>query len=84
MFKVYCPGEKVPLANTVLYVVVNSIAMNGYSGSTQFISITPAWINLLNGIRTGVGVSFGISALCFIASVIYLELNKRKEEQNEE
>ena len=71
-------------AKHILYVVVNSIAMNGYSASTQFISITPAWINMLNGVRVGVGVSFGISALCFIASVIYLELNKRKEGLDEE
>ena len=71
-------------AKHVLYVVVNSIAMNGYSGSTQFISITPAWINLLNGVRIGIGISFGISAACFIASVVYLELNKRKDRQNEE
>ena len=71
-------------AKHILYVVVNSVAMNGYSGSTQFISITPAWINLLNGVRVGIGISFGLSALCFIASVIYFELNKRKEKQNEE
>ena len=54
-------------AHRILYVVVNSVAMNGYSSSTRFVSITPQWIIMVNSIRTGISVSFGISVACYIA-----------------
>ena len=58
-------------AHRILYVVVNSVAMNGYSSSTRFVSITPQWIIMVNSIRT-----------CYIASSIFVELNKKRKKIN--
>ena len=58
-------------AHRILYVVVNSVAMNGYSASTRFITITPQWINLLEGVKMGVTVSFGMSAVLYVVTSIF-------------
>ena len=64
-------------AHRILYVVVNSVAMNGYSASTRFISITPMWIKLLEGAETGVTISFGMSAAFYLATTILYEIKRR-------
>lgn len=64
-------------AHRILYVVVNSIAMNGYSATTRFINITPTWINILNGVRSGVTVSFYMAAAFFVVVSVIREIKKR-------
>ena len=64
-------------AHRILYVVVNSVAMNGYSASTRFVSITPMWIKLLEGAKTGVTLSFGMSAAFYLATTILYEIKRR-------
>ncbi len=64
-------------AHRILYVVVNSIAMNGYSASTRFVTITPQWIHLLNGVKSGVTVSFGMAAALYVITSIIYEIKKR-------
>ncbi len=64
-------------AHRILYVVVNSVAMNGYSASTRFVTITPAWVNLLNGVKSGVTVSFCMAAALYVVTSIIYEIKKR-------
>ena len=64
-------------AHRILYVVVNSVAMNGYSASTRFITVTPAWITLLNGIKSGVTISFYMSVGLFAVAAFVYEIKKR-------
>ena len=64
-------------AHRILYVVVNSVAMNGYSASTRFVTITPAWVNLLNGVKSGVTISFGMAAGFFVVTSVIYEFKKR-------
>ena len=64
-------------AHRILYVVVNSVAMNGYSSSTKFVTIVPTWINILNGAKSGVTVSFYLSAAFYIGTTLVYETKKR-------
>ena len=64
-------------AHRILYVVTNSVAMNGYSASTRFVTITPAWIKLLEGVKSGVTVSFYASIGIFAAASFVYEIKKR-------
>ena len=64
-------------AHRILYVVVNSVAMNGYSASTKFVTIVPTWINILNGAKSGVTVSFYLSAAFYIGTTLVYETKKR-------
>lgn len=64
-------------AHRILYVVVNSIAMNGYSASTRFVTITPTWINVLEGARSGISISFYMAAAFFVVISIIKEIKKR-------
>lgn len=58
-------------AHRILYVVVNSIAMNGYSASTRFVTITPQWVNVLMGARSGIIASFGVSVVIYaVVSIV--------------
>lgn len=66
-------------AHRILYVVVNSVAMNGYSASTKFVVITPQWVRLLNGVKTGVTVSFCMSVVLFVTTSVICEIKKRKQ-----
>lgn len=65
-------------AHRILYVVVNSVAMNGYSASTKFVVITPQWVNLLNGVRIGVTISFCMSLAFFVVTSVLCEKEKKK------
>lgn len=65
-------------AHRILYVVVNSVALNGYSASTRFIIITPQWIKLLNGVKTGITISFCMAAALYITTSVIYEIQKRK------
>ena len=66
-------------AHRILYVVVNSVAMNGYSASTRFITVTPAWITLLNSVKAGVTTSFYMSVGLFAIAAFVYEIKKRVE-----
>lgn len=68
-------------AHRILYVVVNSIAMNGYSSSTRFKTVTPPWIKMLNGAKIGISISFGISVFSFVVATVLAELEKKKERE---
>ena len=57
-------------AHRILYVVVNSIAMNGYSASTRFVTVTPQWITVVEGVRTGSAISFGAASALYIGMYI--------------
>lgn len=73
-------------AHRILYVVVNSVAMNGYSASTRFVVVTPQWVNLLNGVKAGVTVSFFLAIGFYIITSVICENQKRKhhlKEKNE-
>ena len=70
-------------AHRILYVVVNSVAMNGYSASTQFVVITPQWVSLLNGVRIGVTISFCLSLALYAATSVLLEREKKKSKPRE-
>lgn len=65
-------------AHRILYVVVNSVAMNGYSASTKFVAVTPQWVNLLNGVKAGVTVSFCMAVAFFVITSVICEIQKRK------
>ena len=65
-------------AHRILYVVVNSVAMNGYSASTKFLVITPQWIKLLNGVKTGVTISFCLSVVLFVVTSVLYEREKKQ------
>ena len=69
-------------AHRILYVVVNSVAMNGYSASTKFVAITPQWINLLNGVRIGATISVCLAVGFFVLTCVLCEKEKRTREQN--
>ena len=65
-------------AHRILYVVVNSVAMNGYSASTRFISVTPQWVSLLNGVKSGVTISFYMAVGLFVVTSVIYEIKKRR------
>ena len=65
-------------AHRILYVVVNSVAMNGYSASTKFLVITPQWVKLLSGVKTGVTVSFCLSVVLFAVTSVLYEREKKQ------
>lgn len=50
----------------ILYVVVNSNAMNGTDATTRYISVTPAWMTALNAIQIVVYILFGLSVTAFV------------------
>ena len=54
-------------AHRILYIVVNSNAMNGVTASTRYISITPSWITVLSGLQIAVSVLFALSVGAYIA-----------------
>ena len=68
-------------AHRILYVVVNSVAMNGYSASTRFVTIIPTWINILNGVKSGVTVSFYMSLAIFLVTSVLYEIGKAKKKK---
>ncbi len=70
-------------AHRILYVVVNSVAMNGYSASTRFVVVTPPWINLLNGVKAGVTVSFVMAVGLFVITSVICEIQKKKHHLRE-
>lgn len=66
-------------AHRILYVVGNSVAMNGYSTSTNFEVVTPAWMNILNGVRIGITISFCIILVLFVVTSVLCEKEKNKK-----
>lgn len=67
----------------ILYTILNSSAMNGFSSNTQIITITPAWERAIDYARIGVGV---VAALCLgmtvTSFVLHARHNKDKKRQN--
>ena len=59
-------------AHRILYSVVHSNAMNGIAASDKIITITPAWINVVNAIKISVSVLFGISVAAVLCC-LYLK-----------
>ena len=53
-------------AHRILYTVVHSNAMNGFSTGTRTRVLTPAWIGGLKAIEITIGVLFGLSAAAYI------------------
>ncbi len=68
-------------AHRVLYTVVQSNAMNAITSGTRFITVTPAWVNVIKGFQVATGILFGLSVVAF-GSTLYLL--KRKPEGGEE
>ena len=61
-------------AHKILYVVVNSSAMNGVTASTRYITITPAWMGVVGAIQIVFGVLFGLTAVAFILTSVWDKL----------
>ena len=57
----------------ILYTVVHSNAMNGIDVSTVIRTVTPPWINLLNGITISVDVLFGLGVSFFLFAILFDE-----------
>lgn len=62
----------------ILYVVVNSNAMNGISASTQFINVTPPWLVVLGAVRTSIIVLTALSVGAYITFTV-LSIVRKKE-----
>lgn len=63
----------------ILYVIVNSSAMNGYDASTIFVAVTPEWISILNGACTAIDIIFGISVAAFLGLNVWCIIDGRKK-----
>lgn len=75
----------------ILYVVVNSNAMNGNDESTYYVSIMPEWITTLSTLQIVISVLFGLGVAAYIAVNVLDQLPRGKKrtlkaagEQNEE
>lgn len=55
----------------VLYVIVNSNAMNGISSNTRIYEVKVWWQHLVTGVQIGFGVLLGISIVALVLSIIY-------------
>ena len=55
----------------VLYVVVNSNAMNGYSASTRVYEVREWWQELVSGVQVGLGIATGVLALITAAAFVF-------------
>lgn len=53
-------------AHRILYIVVNSNAMNGTDASTRYISIEPAWIKVVTAIQMVATVLFAVSVVAYL------------------
>lgn len=53
-------------AHRILYTVVRSNAMNGYSSGTRVMIITPAWVIALNAVTIVMTVLFALSAAALV------------------
>lgn len=61
-------------AHRILYIVVNSNAMNGTDASTRYISIEPAWIKVLSAIQIVATVLFVVSVVAYLVINTWDEL----------
>ena len=70
-------------AHRVLYTVVHSNAMNGYTSTTRVVKITPSWITLVENVRVGSGIAVGVSVLLFGVASCLSVLSKRSRKKEE-
>jgi beta-glucosidase len=68
-------GELRRAAKNILYVSVNSPAMNGLSADSTVISITPWWVPVLS---TAITVSAALTGLCLLMLTLSLTLSRKK------
>ena len=54
----------------ILYAVVHSNAMSGYSANTRIVKITPPWQNLMKAAMIGFGVLSAAAVAWFVLSEI--------------
>ena len=66
-------------AHRILYTVVHSNAMNGYSADTILISITPWWKKLLVGLQIGSGVILLLGIVVWTSAFVIENRSKRGE-----
>lgn len=69
-------------AHRILYTVVHSNAMNGFSSDTRVYVITPEWITALKAVKTTVLVVFAVSAALFVVTLaleMVGSISKRKK-----
>ena len=62
-------------AHRIMYMTLNSNAVNGLSANARVVAVTPMWLKALNGIEIGVGV---LAALCLVMYVFSMTQNKKK------
>jgi beta-glucosidase len=65
----------------ILYVYVNSKAMNGVSSDVQIVAVTPWWKGTLIGIDIGLGI-LGAGFIALFAIVKVKEIKPAKKEEN--
>lgn len=65
----------------ILYVVVNSNAMNGIDSSTIYRSITPLWIKQLNVAQIVIYVLASIGIATYVGTTIAIEVFEFKDKR---
>ncbi|MDD7707877.1 MAG: glycoside hydrolase family 3 C-terminal domain-containing protein [Candidatus Enterosoma sp.] len=66
----------------ILYVVINSNAMNGISSGTTYRSVTPPWIKVLNGVKISVVSTSCVIFAAFVGLTITVEVLALKKKEN--
>ena len=70
-------------AHRILYTVVHSNAMNGFSANTRVKIITPAWVNAITVARIVIGVLLVFSAALLVYSIVSQKIKERRVMKNE-
>lgn len=65
-------------AHRILYTVLHSNAMNGYSSNMKITRITPPWVNLVNGVDIALGCLLGLSVLWYVVDGVLYFVKKDK------
>lgn len=65
----------------ILYVVVNSNAMNGIDSSTIYRSITPLWIKQLNVAKIIIYVAASLGIATYVGSIVAIEICEYKDKR---
>ncbi|MBO5328043.1 MAG: glycoside hydrolase family 3 C-terminal domain-containing protein [Clostridia bacterium] len=63
-------------AHNVLYTIVHSSAMNGFTSDTRVIRYTPAWQVLFNSFKPVVGTLFGLSVALYVLVEAWIIVDK--------
>ena len=65
----------------ILYVTVNSNAMNGIDSSTIYRSITPLWIKQLNVAKIIIYVAASLGIATYVGSIVAIEICEYKDKR---